>query len=124
MTLTELYYYSENNLLAKAAIPGAFRFSPIVRCDEANPPLAAAVQWLPRSTRTDVFRQRTVQEVPTKCSRVGISASDLRLNRETAPECKRSLDRQSRNKLTGTVTKKRDGPRLLNAKPPLTRPRR
>jgi hypothetical protein len=105
MTLTEPYYYPENNLLAKAAIRRAFRFSPTVRCDEAAPPLAAAVQRLPGSTGTNVLRQRRVQEVPTKCTTVGISASDLRRNHETAPECERSLDRQSGNKLTGKAQK-------------------
>jgi Bacterial dnaA protein helix-turn-helix len=40
-----------------------------------------------------------------------MSAADLRRNRETAPECELSLDRQSRNELTGTLQKQRDGPR-------------
>ncbi len=45
-----------------------------------------------------------------------ISASALRRNRETALESELSLDSESRNKVTGTATKKRDGPRLRNAK--------
>jgi hypothetical protein len=121
MMLTELYYYSGNYPAAKAASRGAFRFSPTGRCDEADTALDAAVQPLPGLAPTDVFCRRTVQEVSANCTTAAISDSDLRCNRETAPEW--SLDRQSRNKLTGKRLKKRDGPRLRNAKPPLTRPR-
>jgi hypothetical protein len=109
MMLTELYYYSGNYPAAKAASRGAFRFSPTVRCDEANAPLAA-LQRPPGSTRTDVLRQRTVHEVPINCTTVGISASYLRRNRETASEFERSLDRQSRNKLTAKPLKKAGRP--------------
>ena len=120
MMLTELYYYSGNYPAAKAA-RYAFRSSPAVRCDEADTALDAAVQPLPGLVPTDVFCRRTVQEVSANCTTAALSDSDLRCNRETAPEW--SLDRQSRNKLTGKRQKKRDGPRLRNAKPPLTRPR-
>ena len=123
MMLTELYYYSGNYPAAKAASRGAFRFSPTVRCDEADTALDAAVQPLPGLAPTDVFCRRTIQQVSANCITAAISNSDLRCNRETAPELERSLDRQSRNKLTAKRPKKRDGPRLLNAKPPLTRPR-
>jgi len=123
MMLTELYYYSGNYPAAKAVSRGAFRFSPTVRCDEADTALDAAVQPLPGLAPTDVFCRRTVQEVSANCITAAISDSDLHCNRQTAPELERSLDRQSRNKLTAKLQKKRDGPRLLNAKPPLTRPR-
>jgi hypothetical protein len=124
MTLTEHDYYSGNHPAAKAAIHRAFRFSPTVRCDEADAALAVAVQWLLGLTRTDVLRQRTVQGVSANFTTAVIAASAIRRNRETAPEFELSLDRQSRKGLTGKPQKKRDGPRLGNAKPPLTRPRR
>ena len=111
MMLTELYYYSGNCPAAKAAGRGAFRFSPTVRCDEADTALDAAVQPLPGLAPTDVFCQRTVQEVSANCITAAISDSDRHCNRQTAPELERSLDRQSRNKLTGKRPKKRDGPR-------------
>src|SRR5260370_39622239 len=42
------------------------------------------------------------------CTTAVISASDLRRNHQTAREPELSLDRQSRNKLTGKPPKKRD----------------
>jgi hypothetical protein len=123
MMLTELYYYSGNYPAAKAAGRGAFRLSPTVRCDEADTALDAALQPLPGLAPKDVFCWRTVQEVSANCITAAISDSDLHCNRQTALELERSLDRQSRNKLSAKLPKKRDGPRLLNAKPPLTRPR-
>jgi hypothetical protein len=111
MILTELSYYSGNYPAAKAASRGAFRFSSTVRCDEADTALDAAVQPLPGLAPTDVFCRRAVQEVSANCTTAAISHSELRCNRETAPELERSLDRQSRNKLTGKRQKKRDGPR-------------
>jgi hypothetical protein len=124
MMLTELYYYSENCPAAKATSRHACRFSPTVRCNEAAPVLAGAAPPRPGLTRTDVLRRCTSQRVPANCTTAVMSAAKLRHNYETAPECELPLDKQSRNQLTGTATKTRDGPRLGNAKPPLTRPRR
>jgi hypothetical protein len=110
MILTELYYYSGNYPAAKAASRAAFRVSPTVRCDEADAALDAAVQPLPGLAPTDVFCRRTVQEVSANCTTAAISDSDRRCNRETAPQLELSLDRQSRNKLTGKRPKKAGRP--------------
>jgi Bacterial dnaA protein helix-turn-helix len=124
MMLTELYYYSKNHRAAKAASRRAGRFSPIVRCDAADPVLAGAAPPRPGLMRADVLRPHTRQRGSVNCARAVISAADLGGNREPAPQFELPLDKQSRNQLTGTATKTRDGPRLGNAKPPLTRPRR
>jgi hypothetical protein len=110
MILTELSYYSGNYPAAKAASRGAFRFSSTVRCDEADTALDAALQPLPGLAPTDVVCRRTVQEVSANCTTAAISHSELRCNRETAPDLERSLDRQSRNKLTGKRLKQAGRP--------------
>ena len=48
---------------------------------------------------------------------VVVLASDLRRIQNTS-ERKRSVDRQSRNQITGSGTLQRDGPRRLNANRP------
>ena len=52
------------------------------------------------------------------CTTAVISAADLHHNRETTNEFQLSLDRQSRNQLTGTLQEKRDGPRLATRTAP------
>jgi hypothetical protein len=52
------------------------------------------------------------------CTTAVIPAAGLHHNRETTNEFKLSLDRQSRNQLTGTLQTKRDGPRLATRTAP------